>query len=298
MHVWTEVPENTLIGRTILSLSCYDPDNINSSLTYNIVDQSPPYSFKMDGPNLQVNSSLDYDSESMATLNFQYKAAILVIDEGSPAQTTTVPVLVTVRQVNEFYPKCSKRVFNVPENTEYGYRIGNVNGSDQDYPFNNIEYSIMDEDAFYINSRTGQLHVLLPLDYEERKVYHLAVILKDLENEAAPGTQKTTTCNVTIFVQITTKKPIVLHRTVTYWAPDPWFVVVLTLTGILLFSALGLLFWQFCRRNTNLMAGLKTPQHWSTALGVSMEENEEPTFWTPATLCLVSDVSADMMAQE
>uniref|UniRef100_A0A670ZD95 Uncharacterized protein n=1 Tax=Pseudonaja textilis TaxID=8673 RepID=A0A670ZD95_PSETE len=76
---------------------------------------------------------------------------------------------------------------------------------------------------------TGQLHVLLPLDYEERKVYYLDVILKDLENEAAPNTQKTTTCNVTIFV------------TVTYWAPDPWFVVVLTLTGILFFSALGLL---------------------------------------------------------
>lgn len=36
----------------------------------------------------QVNSSLDYDSESMASLNFQYKATILVIDEGSPAQTS------------------------------------------------------------------------------------------------------------------------------------------------------------------------------------------------------------------
>ncbi|KAM3848233.1 cadherin-related family member 4 [Vipera latastei] len=366
----TEIPEDISVGSTILPLSCYDPESMNSSLKYNIVDQNPPYSFKMNGPNLQVNSSLDYDSESMASLNFQYKAAILVIDEGSPAQTTTVPVLVTVRRVNEFSPKCSKREFSVPENTEYGYSIGNVNGTDQDYPFNNIEYSIMDADAgvFYISSYTGQLHVLLPLDYEDQKVYHLAVILKDLENEAAPRTQKTTTCNVTIYVQdvndhpprceesflmfsiystqarnikitdidckdeergtklaynivrgnvngrfrmvgqslfpntfsyrpdgiydplvfvllvevtdseslprfsttvtvvvhvipwattVTTtttttttvpKKPIGLHRTVTYWAPDPWFVVVLTLTGILFFSALGLLFWQFCRR--------------------------------------------------
>ncbi|XP_039189989.1 cadherin-related family member 4 [Crotalus tigris] len=368
----TEIPENISVRRTILSLSCYDPESMNSSLKYNIVDQNPPYSFKMNGPNLQVNSSLDYDSESMETLNFQYQATILVIDEGSPAQTTTVPVLVTVRRVNEFYPKCSKLVFSVPENTEYGYSIGNVNGTDQDYPFNNIEYSIMDADAgvFYISTYTGQLHVLLPLDYENQKVYHLPVILKDLENEAAPGTQKTTTCNVTIYVQdvndrppvckepflqfsvystqarnikvtdincedeekgtklaynivrgnvngrfrmvgqtlfpntfsyrpdgiydplvfvllvevtdsdssphfsttvtvvvnvipwattvpttTTTsttvpKKPIVLHRTVTYWAPDPWFVVVLTLTGILFFSALGLLFWQFCRRKS------------------------------------------------
>lgn len=69
----------------------------------------------------------------------------------------TVPVLVTVRPVNEFDPKCSKQVFSVPENTKYGYSIGNVNGSDQDYPFNNIEYSLMDADAgvFYISSLTG-----------------------------------------------------------------------------------------------------------------------------------------------
>ncbi|XP_058028707.1 cadherin-related family member 4 isoform X3 [Ahaetulla prasina] len=389
----TEVPEDFLIGSTILPLSCYDPENINSSLTYNIVNQDPPYSFKMDGPNFQVNSSLDCDSESMATRNFQYNAAILVIDEGSPAQTTTVSVLVTVRQVNEFLPKCSKWVFYVPENTEYGYSIGNVNGSDQDYPFNNIEYSIMDGDArvFYINSHTGQLHVLLPLDFEDQKVYHLAVILKDLENEAAPGTQKTTRCNVTIFVQdvndrppkckkpffvysiystqatdieitdincededrgneltyniargnvngrfhmvgnklfhntfsyrpdgiydplvfvllvevsdghfsttvtvvvnvipwattvstttITTtttpKKPIVLHRTVTYWAPDPWFVVVLTLTGILFFSALGLLFWQFCRRKSPGEISQSLLQNSSKEVGKNYKVTEE-----------------------
>ncbi|XP_013909605.1 PREDICTED: cadherin-related family member 4 [Thamnophis sirtalis] len=197
----TQVPEN--ISGPILSLSCYDPENINSSLTYNIVNQNPPYSFKMDGPNLQVNSSLDCDSGSMASLNFQYKADILVIDEGSPAQTTTVSVLVTVTPVNEFNPNCSKHVFSVPENTEYGYSFGNVNGSDQDYPFNKIEYSLMDADAgvFYISRHTGQLHVLLPLDYEVQKVYHLAVILKDLGNEAADGTQRTTTCNVMVFVQ-------------------------------------------------------------------------------------------------
>ncbi|XP_034297236.1 cadherin-related family member 4 [Pantherophis guttatus] len=387
----TEVPENFLIGSTILPLSCYDPENISSSLTYNIVNQNPPYAFKMDGPNFQVNSSLDYDSKSMAARNFPYKADILVIDEGSPAQTTTVSVLVTVRRVNEFPPKCSKLEFRVPENTEYGYSIGNVSGSDQDYPFDNIEYSIMDADprVFYINSRTGQLHVLLPLDYEDQKVYHLAVILKDLENEAARGTQKTTTCNVTIFVTdvndhpptckesflmrsiystaardvtnincedkdtgtkltynivrgnvngrfrmveqslfhntfsyrpdgiydplvfvllvevtdghfstmvtvvvnvipwattvstttITTtttpKKPIVLHRTVTYWAPDPWFVVVLTLTGILLFSALGLLFWQFCRRKSPGEISQSLLQNTSKEVGKNYKVTEE-----------------------
>ncbi|XP_025022546.1 cadherin-related family member 4 [Python bivittatus] len=393
----TEIPETVPVGRIMFSLSCYDPDNINSSLKYNIVHQSPPYGFRMDGPNLQVNSSLDCDSEIMATLKFQYQATILVMDEGSPAQNTTVPVLVTVRQVNEFPPACSQRVFSVPENTEYGYSIGNVNGTDRDYPFNNIEYSIMDADAekFYINSHTGQLHVLLPLDYENQSVHRLSVILKDLENEAAPAIQKTATCNVTIYVQdvndhppeceepfllrsiystqartmsvteinckdtergtkltysivdgnvngrfrmegkwlfpntfsynrngiydplvfvllvqvtdsdslprfsttatvvvyvtpwtttvpttttattTVTKKPTVLHRTVPYWAPDPWFVVVLTLTGILLFSALGLLFWKLCWRKAP--GGISQPllQDKSKELGKNYKVTEE-----------------------
>ncbi|XP_063148937.1 cadherin-related family member 4 [Candoia aspera] len=394
----TEIPETFSIGRTMLSLSCYDPESINGSLKYNIDHQSLPYGFRMDGPNLQVNSSLDCDSKIMATESkFQYQATILVIDEGSPAQTTTVSVLVTVRRVNEFSPKCSQSVFSVPENTDYGYSIGKVNGTDQDYPFNNIEYSIMAADAkgFYINSRTGQLHVLLPLDYETQNVYHLAVLLKDLENEAAPGTQRTTTCNVTIHVQdvndhppecgehfwlysiystqattiniteikctdkdkgtklsysivdgnvngrfrmegnrlfpntfsykpdgiydplvfvllvkvtdsdslprfsttvtvvvyvipwtttvptttttTTTvpKKPIVLHRTVAYWAPDSWFVVVLTLTGALFFSALGLLFWQLCWRKAPGEISQPLLQNKSKELGKNYKVTEE-----------------------
>ncbi|KAH0629961.1 hypothetical protein JD844_012462 [Phrynosoma platyrhinos] len=374
----TNIPETIPIGRTLLTLSCNDPEDGNSSLHYQMEDaQSPLYSFQMEGPNLQVNTTLDCDSAVMASLSFQYRAAILVRDNGSPPRTTRVPVLVTVSPVNEYAPECLQRFFSVPENAGFGEVFGNASGTDRDYPFNNIEYSILGAEAgaptlFYIGRRTGQLHVLGPgpLDYEEKKAYHLTISLKDLDNDANPNIQMTTLCNITInvqdmndnrpvcdppfyersiystqartisvvqlactdkderseliynivggntngrfrmdgnrlfpntfsynhdgifdpltfelLVQVTDshsiprfsttavilvhvipwtttvpttttttttvpKEPIILHKTEEYWAPDPWFVVVITLTGVLLLSALGLLFWQFCWRKT------------------------------------------------
>ncbi|XP_044307425.1 cadherin-related family member 4 [Varanus komodoensis] len=370
----TEVPETTPNGTTLLPLlTCSGVASGNDSLHYQLDTQSRPYSFRMEGSELKVNTSLECDSFIMASLECQYRATILVMDHGSPPQTTTVPVLVTVSRVNEYFPVCSQRFFSVPENANFGYSIGNVNGTDRDYPFNNIEYSILGAETgalspFYVGPRTGQLYLLGTLDYEHTKSYHLTIILKDLDNDIDGKRQLTTLCNITISVQnvndnapvcnppfelcsiystfprtmritelqctdvdgpseliytivggntngrfrmernglfhntfsynragifdplifellvevtdsrstprfsttatvivhvtpwsttvptttttTTTlpKKPIILYTTEEYWAPDPWFVVVLTLTGALLLSVLGLLFWQLCCR--------------------------------------------------
>ncbi|XP_053149408.1 cadherin-related family member 4 [Hemicordylus capensis] len=367
-----EIPENTPVGWTLSPWNvptCWDAESGNNTLHYQMEDgQNPPYSFRIKDKLLQLNTTLDCDSEVMASRNFQYQAAILVTDNGSPQQTTRVPVLVTAGRVNEFAPQCSQRTFTIPENAAFGALVGNVNGTDRDYPFNNIEYSILGAPtAFYIGRRTGELQVLQQLDYEKEKSYRLTILLHDLDNGA--GSRKSTLCNITINVQdvndwppvckppfqlhsicstvartesvtqlqcedkderselsyniiggntngrfrmvgsslfpntfsynpdgildppifellvkvtdsrsepqfsttaivvvhvvqcpttaptttttttmTVSKKPIILHRTEEYWAPDPWFVVVLTVTGALFLSALGLLFWHLCWR--------------------------------------------------
>ncbi|XP_066469047.1 cadherin-related family member 4 [Tiliqua scincoides] len=365
----TEVPENYPPGRKLIELLCWDAERGNNSLVYRMEDnQSPQYSFRMDGSSLLVNTTLDCDSQAMVNLQFSYQATILVSDRSSPLQTTRVPVLVTVSRVNEYQPECSQHIFYVKENAHFGDPIGNINGTDRDYPFNNIEYSILggENGPFYIGRRTGELFVLGPLDYEKLQSYRLFIMLKDLDNDVKPEVRKSSTCNVTINVQdvndeppecepsfgnfvvcsrstlitqlnckhkdqqsdlaysivggningrfrmdgdkllpntlsfdrtgvldppvfellvkvtynrgtpelsttvtiivskisctttvptttttttTVTKKPIILHRTEEYWAPDPWFVVVLTLTGVLFLSALALLFWRLCWRN-------------------------------------------------
>lgn len=67
-----------------------------------------------------------------------------------------VPVLVTVSRVNEYAPECSQHVFYVKEDSPFGYALGNVNGTDRDYPFHNIEYSILGSGPFYIGHRSGK----------------------------------------------------------------------------------------------------------------------------------------------
>nr|XP_056722971.1 cadherin-related family member 4 [Euleptes europaea] len=366
----TEIPETSPIGMTLSTLSCVDKDSNNRNLQYQMNTQIPPYSFRMERNVLQVNTTLDCDSAAIVSLEFLYQATILVTDSGSPQQTTTIPVLVTVSRVNEYKPECPRQFsFSVPENAAFGKFVGNVNGTDRDYPFNKIEYSILGaEDVFYVGRHSGDLYVLGPLDYEKRRSYLLTITLKDLDNDVNTQRQYTTSCNITINVQnvndmapvcapdfethtiystlasntsimslqcfdeeegnqliytivggntngrfrmvdnrlshntfsynrdgifdplnyellvkvtdsrstpcfsttatiiihvipwtttvpttiitttVASKKPIISHRTEEYWAPDPWFVVVLTFTGILLLSALGLLFWRFCCR--------------------------------------------------
>ncbi|XP_054831306.1 cadherin-related family member 4 isoform X2 [Eublepharis macularius] len=369
----TEIPETSPIGMSLTPVSCVHKDGDNISLQYQMENsQIPPYSFSMENNMLRVNTTLDCDSAAMASFKFQYQATILVTDSGSPQQTTKIPVLVTVSRVNEYMPECSPRFSSsIPENAAFGSFVANFSGTDRDYPFNNIEYSILQRgDAFYISRRTGNLYVLGPLDYEEQTTYHLTISLKDLDNDANSLLPKINFCNITInvlnvndeapvctpafqqhtiystlasntniltlqchdneegsqlaytivggntnerfymqgstlfhkifsynrdgifdpliyelLVEVTdsrstprfsttatvivyvipwtttvptttmttvtkmvSKMPIILHRTEEYWAPDPWFVVVLTFTGILLLLALSLLFWQFCWR--------------------------------------------------
>ncbi|XP_015262860.1 PREDICTED: cadherin-related family member 4 [Gekko japonicus] len=198
-----EIPEDSPTGMSLTALSCVDKER-NRTLQYQMeTSQIPPGSFRMERNVLQVNTTLDCDSVAMASLGFQYRATILVTDSGSPQQTTRIPVLVTVSRVNEYQPECPQRFsFSIPEDAAFGDFVANVNGTDRDYPFNNIEYSILGaQNVFYIGRRSGNLYVLGPLDYEEQKSYPLTINLKDLDNDVNPQAQHIKQCNITINVQ-------------------------------------------------------------------------------------------------
>ncbi|XP_019360693.1 PREDICTED: cadherin-related family member 4 isoform X1 [Gavialis gangeticus] len=209
-----QLPETTPIDRTLMTLTCMDPDVSNSSLHYQVEgDQKSRYIFRMKGHQLQVNATLDYDSESIAAAGFQYVATILVTDSRQPSQTTSVSVLVTVTPVNEYPPACPVHsTFSVREDAAFGYVIGFVNGTDWDYPFNSIIYSLIGGaggslPAFYIGPRSGRICVLRPLDYERQTTYHLTVKLQDVHNDVDPTFQRSVSCSITINVQDVNDQP-------------------------------------------------------------------------------------------
>ncbi|KAM4021705.1 cadherin-related family member 4 [Anomaloglossus baeobatrachus] len=377
-------PQTQPVLFTIVDFTCTDPDYNSTALSYSIVpDSNSLYSFRMQGSSLQINTTLNYDSYQMASVNFQYTASVVVTDNGTPKLSTTIPVLITVTAVNNYDPVClGPSFFSVNENAPFGTVVGQINATDADYPFNNVQFSIEggpNPPIFYVIPRTGEIKLLGPLDFETTTSYSLKMKVVDLNNDIDPDPmkQRTTYCTITIsvsdyndnppvcdppvyfntiystllttssfrtlscsdkdvtsvlsyaivggnvnsrfwnngpnllhnsfsfnpdglmdpqtyelLVQVTdsTVPPIfsttatvfitvipwtttvpttttttptpekqtrIVNKTLEYWQPDAWFIVVLTVTGLLLLSAIALLTWALCTRSPLCAQGTK-----------------------------------------
>ncbi|KAK1159416.1 cadherin-related family member 4-like [Acipenser oxyrinchus oxyrinchus] len=66
----------------------------------------------------------------------------------------------------------------------------------------------------------------------------------------------TTTTTTTTTTATTTRTTRIVTMMEYYWAPDPWFVAVMTVTGALLIAFLTLLIWKCFKRYYNLLKGL------------------------------------------
>ncbi|XP_070632809.1 cadherin-related family member 4 isoform X14 [Bos indicus] len=180
-----------------------------------------------------------------------------------------VPVLVMVTPVNEFSPTCVSRTFRVREDARPHTLLGSVMGTDLDYPHDSIEYSISGGSApFAVDSLNGEVHLLGPLDYEMQKSYRLTVLLTDHSQDQDPTCHRSGSCTITIeveqdvndhapeceppFQELTVyahlgrslevpsrMTPLLVTDTEVFWQPEPWFVVVLTVTSALLLLGLG-----------------------------------------------------------
>ncbi|KAM6060055.1 cadherin-related family member 4 [Theristicus caerulescens] len=203
----SQVPETVSPGSTLVTLRCTDPTGTKGSLRYAL--EGPPASrsrFRMEGPQLQVNTTLDYDSEAVAAAGFQFTATIVVTVGGQSSRSTRVPVLVTVTPVNEFTPACPNgATFTVPETAAFGSVVGRVAGTDRDYPLDSLKYSLeggpSPTQPFSIDTCTGEIRVVGPLDSQRHKSYRLTVRLTDTLNDLDPAKRRSRLCDVTVHLQ-------------------------------------------------------------------------------------------------
>ncbi|NXS98076.1 CDHR4 protein, partial [Jacana jacana] len=202
-----QVPETVSPGSTLVTLRCTNPSGAEDCLRYAL--EGPPASlshFHMEGPRLQVNTTLDYDSEAVAAVGFQLTATIVVTAGGQPPRSTRVPVLLTVTPVNEFTPTCpSGADFTVLETAAFGSIVGRVAGTDRDYPPDSLEYSLEGgtgpTQPFSIDIRTGEIRVVGPLDSQRYKSYRLTVRLTDTRNDLDPTNRLSRLCDVVVHLQ-------------------------------------------------------------------------------------------------
>ncbi|NWW69295.1 CDHR4 protein, partial [Ifrita kowaldi] len=203
----SQVRETESPGTTLVTLRCTDSTSTDGCLHYAL--EGPPSShshFCMEGPQLKVNTTLDYDSEAMAALGFQFTATIVVTVGGRPQQSTRVPVLVTVTPVNEFRPACPNSAsFTVPETAAFGSVVGRVAGTDRDYPPDSLEYSMEGGSGpaqpFSIDRHTGKIRVVGPLDPQQQKSYRLVVRLTDTHNDLDLRNRQSCQCDVSVRLQ-------------------------------------------------------------------------------------------------
>ncbi|NXS14868.1 CDHR4 protein, partial [Neodrepanis coruscans] len=203
----SQVPETVSPGSTLVTLRCTDSTGTDEFLRYALEGPSASRSrFCMEGPQLKVNTTLDYDSEVVAAMGFQFTATILVTAGGEPTQSTRVPVLVTVTPVNEFRPVCPNgATFTVPETAAFGSIVGRVVGTDRDYPPDSLEYSLERGSSraqpFSVDRRTGEIRVVGPLDSQQQKSYRLVVRLTDTHNDLDPAKRHSRLCDVSVRLQ-------------------------------------------------------------------------------------------------
>ncbi|XP_052534897.1 cadherin-related family member 4 isoform X1 [Tympanuchus pallidicinctus] len=203
----SQVRETLSPGSTLVTMRCTDPAGDDGSLHYML--EGPPGSrshFHMEGPQLKVNTTLDYDTEAMAAMGFQLKATIVVTAGGQPLRSTRIPVLVTVIPVNEFTPECPNGIiFTVSETAPFGSIVGRVVGTDRDRPPDSLEYSLEGgtgpAQPFSIDARTGEIRVVGPLAPPRRAGYRLTVRLTDTHNDLDPLNRRSRLCDVAVRLQ-------------------------------------------------------------------------------------------------
>ncbi|KAK1804095.1 hypothetical protein P4O66_020138, partial [Electrophorus voltai] len=167
---------------TTLSITDNDSEEINRRFSCFITSKEPQGLFLVgyvySACTVMAGKTLDREDREHYVLN-------ITATDGTYMAKTTVDL--TVLDANDNDPVCEKGLYavKVPENSPAGKLILRVSASDPDIKSNaEIIYRLTGggDDSFRIDSATGTLETLLPLDREKRDVYNVTVQALDGEN--------------------------------------------------------------------------------------------------------------------
>ncbi len=173
------IAENTPAGKNIGGpVTATDEDE--DVLTYRLSGaDAASFGIVSNTGQLRTRAPLDYEQRNV------YSVAVIVSDGNGG--TDTIGVAINVTDIDET-PTAHAPVFveggaterSIPENTPAGKNIGGpVIATDEDEDVLTYSLAGVDAPSFGIVSTTGQLRTLAPLDYEQKNVYSVAVIVSD-----------------------------------------------------------------------------------------------------------------------
>ncbi|NXX40552.1 PCDGD protein, partial [Tricholaema leucomelas] len=183
-----EMIESTRPGTRFPLGSGRDPDIGTNSLQNYQLTPNPLFSLVVkespDGmkqPELVLEKSLDREKQR------NHHLILTALDGGDPVRSATIQIKIDVTDANDNTPVFTKEIYKVRllENLPEGSLAFQVKATDGDEGTNaEITYSFSDiansaRQLFTLDSRTGEVMVTGPLDYEEGKYYEATVEGKD-----------------------------------------------------------------------------------------------------------------------
>lgn len=197
-----DVLENMRVGELVASVTASDADSgQNADIMYSITATNGHGTFSI-SPNtgsIFLAKTLDYETQSVYRLNITAK------DNGRPSRSSTVPLLIHVRDFNDNPPIFAPGdvLKSIPENLPVSSSVLTVTAHDTDADINGeLEYSIVQQvprgGHFTIESGSGTIYTAADIDREFSNLFELTVKASD---RAVPAEfRRFALKNVTIWV--------------------------------------------------------------------------------------------------
>ncbi|XP_055744851.1 protocadherin alpha-8-like isoform X18 [Salvelinus fontinalis] len=184
-----EIAENTLSDTRFELQTARDADVGLNSVRMYVLSSNPHFELELidNGdedkvPFLILRKAIDREQ------NTNHSFILTAIDGANPPRSGTLNITVTVVDVNDNRPVCGKDIYSVTiqENAPIGTTVLNINATDTDEGQNGeVEYALgrnikrKVHDIFNLNSLTGEIRVIGPVDFEENEVFKLTVQASD-----------------------------------------------------------------------------------------------------------------------
>jgi len=179
----TTIKESASIGSAVLTVRATDQDSgANAEIHYSVVNPfGANEAFRIDPKSGIITTRLALDRETVESYNLTIQA----VDQGmvTDRKSSIAIVLIRVMDENDNYPQFSEKTYTVevPENISWAENpsIAGIRAVDADTGPNAIlRYSLIggnNQGHFAIDSLTGDVTVVQPLDYESVRNYRLVV---------------------------------------------------------------------------------------------------------------------------
>ncbi|KAH0945016.1 hypothetical protein HN011_005490 [Eciton burchellii] len=190
--VEVRLSENTPPQSLVATLTAVDNDQgTNGSVAYSFhssVSRDYPGTFALDALTGQLTTKVALDRESTA----EYRILVIARDQGTPVQSSTATVTLTLEDVNDnspvFYPSRYLMLVPADENTPRGTTIGKVTATDADARENaQIRYSLESggEGFFAVDEKTGEITLQSSPRNVHKALYTLTVSARDTGDRLA-----------------------------------------------------------------------------------------------------------------